>query len=653
MGLLRVIATMRTTMARQRYFQFLLTFAILLVTATSQSDLLAEEIAAGTAARGAVLGSAYDSISQSFIGQGCITGDPEPVGLAVGKASFENSLEERTASDQLGFTAGGRARFGAVKTSAAASFFRSMKSNSYSVSAIWTSEYNLEKIKIRNPKLTDIGKTVQGNSDLWRRTCGDQYVDEIVRGARLFFSVKVDFSSRERKEQFEARFQISGAAYSATATLQKASEEFSRDAKVTVSVLQLGGDVSKFTNVFPNNSEGRSVFVSCTLGDFSKCAEFIQNALNYATNATTGIGSQLKDSRFPNHISYITADYSAVGINFNDTKGLLETARQVRAKLSQHLEKSLQIASTIETLLSVQTSPILRAAIIRQKEANDENMVRIAVAADRCFDYQGECGDILKSFVLREIDEAALELPPAPKASIRIMTTSDGVLSRGATTNIFGKDSLPFKTFVQKTCVEVNKRLSIFGDDCEVEGYASEDTFISYGWPSGVGVSVVLYVEGVGLRKADIRFEGTSLQQIDLEMSSRKDDGRKGRDFAVLVIRTNRSQPGWLDINFGYLRHKLAGMIKHGDGRYYVRVDDAFGRIFDFDLAREKFFSEEKLFEAPRYVHRIVHFQHMHRWWDPDSPGTLISGNRPWSMIGSGKQLWRADREFGKLDLLP
>jgi len=246
-----------------------------------------------TSSRQAILGSAYNSKKQEFAGQSCIAGNSVPTGTATGTFSFDQSLSESQASQQLGFGAGGRARFGAVEASASAQFMRNAASSAYSLSSVWVSEYKLPTQKLNAPKPNEIGRALAQNDDRWVETCGDEYVGEITYGARLFFSIRVDFSSTEEKQSFQAQFALSGPLFSANANLQQASQQFSKNAKVTVSALQFGGDVSKVTGLFADGDAGRAGFVQCTLGSFSSCADVISAALKYATSTTTGFPSQI------------------------------------------------------------------------------------------------------------------------------------------------------------------------------------------------------------------------------------------------------------------------------------------------------------------------------------------------------------------------
>jgi hypothetical protein len=74
----------------------------------------------------------------------------------------------------------------------------------------------------------------------------------------------------------------------------------SKDVRVSIGILQLGGDVSQISNVFnvEANQEQRSAFVECTLGTFDKCSFVLDQALAYATGSS--------DSAFPKQLERFT-----------------------------------------------------------------------------------------------------------------------------------------------------------------------------------------------------------------------------------------------------------------------------------------------------------------------------------------------------------
>jgi hypothetical protein len=171
--------------------QFLLAIAILWSCLAAAAD---DEIVTTMSRGSAALGGAYQKDKEAFVGQECVTGDKEFVGASNSSFSLTQSMTESQLADDLGFSAGGRGRFGVVEASASADFFSKSVSNSFSTSSIYSATYNFraQKLKLKTPTLlTDIGAAVKNNDDRWNATCGNGYVAEILSGAKLFFSIVV------------------------------------------------------------------------------------------------------------------------------------------------------------------------------------------------------------------------------------------------------------------------------------------------------------------------------------------------------------------------------------------------------------------------------------------------------------------------------
>ncbi|HEX7678330.1 MAG TPA: hypothetical protein VF713_09410, partial [Thermoanaerobaculia bacterium] len=152
---------------------------------------VASDVDASTANRTAVIGTGYQSEKQLMSGK-CLDASTTWTGQPTSTFNFSQSLTEQQASNELGVSLGGRARFGVVETSATANFMRSAVSNKYSVSAVWLSDYRLPTQKLlaqpNSQLLSPVGRAVDGNDERWAETCGDEYVEEITKGAKLFFS---------------------------------------------------------------------------------------------------------------------------------------------------------------------------------------------------------------------------------------------------------------------------------------------------------------------------------------------------------------------------------------------------------------------------------------------------------------------------------
>ncbi|MCG7518563.1 hypothetical protein [Ruegeria sp. Ofav3-42] len=68
---------------------------------------------------------------------------------------------------------------------------------------------------------------------------------------------------------------------------------------------------------------------------------------------------------------------------------------------------------------------------------------------------------------------------------------------------------------------------------------------------------MALYIEGVALTEAEIFFENVALGTVPQKDSPGSFQGKFGDEFAVIVVRTTRSNPGWLDVDIPKLREEL------------------------------------------------------------------------------------------------
>jgi hypothetical protein len=627
------------------------------------------EIVAATSSRTADPASAYDSEHQEFVGQACLQKKYHPTGNEKASGQLQLLNSETATDDQLGFSAGGHARFGVVSASAEARFSREARSNAFSVSATWVSEYKLLSYKVDSDSgLNQIGKDVQNDPTRWKKTCGDEYVDEIVRGARLFFSIRIDFASKDIKQDFSAKFSIAGPMASAQGTMQQASQQFSRDSKVIVSALQVGGDAAKFTGLFPQTVDGRASFVSCTLGEFSKCQEVIQAALKYATDIKDGFPSQLSDKANPSYLVYLTAPYSALGIFPKYSPELTELAEKYRSDIHDKFEKELQTASLIDSLLAVDSTPELKQRVSGEQQKNKRNLIALVNAGNICYDEIAKCAQAHDALVLEQLDANALELPPPPTASFRYMSSLGEVSSKENSIILMsGGDDPVLSAWLKDNSEKIlavpagyastmgfvnGKGFEIYhiaslnlpikqsgeaeqqwdricshqsGQACKFSSYYKDQIRLE----AHSNASVVLYIEGTKLRDATLYFQGKQLARVVLNTESRRGDHRYSEAAAAIVVATNRMNDDWWDVNIDKETVEMSKSRKAGDGIFYVTVRDGFGRERRFDLAyRAWFVVTRNILENqsdPKEVKIFVHKRD--RWWAQDFSGTKLSGD--------------------------
>jgi hypothetical protein len=525
----------------------------------------AADINAITSSKNALIGSAYRSDRQDFPGEGCVAGDTVSSGTSTSNFTFQNSISETQASKELGLQAGGRARFGVIEASLSANFLQNSVSSAYSVSAIWLSDYVLPTDKLTRTHPSDIGEALVKNFERWKTTCGDEAVVEITRGAKLFFSIRIDFKSKEQKQAFEARFSISGPLASANATLKQATRDFSRDTQITISGFQQGGDVSKLTGVFNNNAQGITNFVQCTLGDLEKCQAVVGSALSYASDTANGFPSQIAPGAKPGGapLVYRTSPYKDLGIYLGDYPFLAEVIQQSRASLQEAFERQFKYFILIRRLSTFGLNRDRAQLLDQQRAIVDTNVTNVLATSKVCYETPEECPTAVMKLKLGLIDETALELPPLPVASYRILTPEEGLWPRDRSV---GAMQSAYKT------AQLHSALS---------------NVISNLTPNGIA-SAVLSISGVGLRDANFKFEDTAIKSVPLTVAGGLSPEKHGEDSAMIVVDTTRGNPGWRDVSLPEELRKLQEKITKADGIFYFSVHDEFGREtrFDFQYVR-------------------------------------------------------------------
>ena len=547
------------------------------------------------------LGSSYDFDREIFIGGGCVQGKIVHDGISHATFSFDQTLSKKAVEDQLGFTIGGKARFGTVNVSTAATFMKNSISSAYSISAVWLSEYHLPSDLLEEVDTSSVGNRLFTDYGKWTKTCGDAYVGEIIRGAKLFFSIRVDFSSLEAKKSFEAEFNLSGKLYSASATLKTASSKYSRDAKITISALQIGGDVTQLTGVFGDTDTSSLRIVKCGLGDFDQCASVIEQALTYATQK---MPTQLKTGHgVPAPLAYRVIPYSAAGIYPNENRISEDQLKRQRRSLGEEFEKQLRLSVTVERLLDLVLDNSFRTKLIGQKQLIDENLENISEAAKISFDEPEKTTNALALLKVTPVDTSVFILPPLPTAEFRLSTTIKGILSRQESVDSMAKDA----PLLYSIDTNITTRPYLVSD----VKFPNDE------------VSAVLYVRGQALKHAEIYFVNRLLSTIPLRKSEAKFPEKIGNDFATIVTATTRTYPGWQDVDIDKLRKELANAdLPTADGMFYVLIVDEFGRKVKFDICH----SGWGVTEGDNNTKFGTYTEYID-WWDPNSNGT--NGQRP------------------------
>ncbi len=599
----------------------------LLITKINAQNL---EVSALTAVEGVVLGSAYNSNMESFIGQSCITGQIVSTGSTQATFAFNQISNELQLKKELGLSANARAKFGVYSGKASVDFFKKSIGTEYSISTIWVSNYQFQSKKLELTKKTELGKQLENNFERWNNTCGDYYVNEITYGGKLFFSIRIDFQSKEELSKFKANFSISGPLYGASASLELASKEISRNSKITIIGMQVGGDISKLTQVFGSASGDNIKFVECTLGDITKCTELISNAIRYASNTVDGFPSQLGSEAIPgpSPISYNLSHINSAGIYPNDFKELTKIIKNAREKISMEFDKQYLYSIQLSRLLENNKGNTSRLeSLISENTKVEKNIKNLINAATICYDSPNDCySEMISTFEkIEKFDENVFALPPLAKAEFRLFSTKRGLWTREESvrtmldTFYFDKENRRFLT--KEKLLEFNPDYFITNKS----GVFFPSTLPLVAQNINDDISVVLFIFGKDLYQANLFFENVDLSKyellnenpelrkmvkIPLKIYENAFKEKYNSDGTIIVVRSTRSILGWEDINTALIRDQLRdGDYKRAEGVFYLEVEDFYGRKVTFDLEHHKWMTPEG--------YSIVSYN----WWDVASAG--------------------------------
>ncbi len=361
-----------------------------------------------------MLGQGYINERQDLVGE-CLTGEPVFEGSPEASVLYTSSISEQQLASELGVSVGGKARLGLISAGASASFFNASRSDAYSISAIYTGTYFFKNRIFKNPQLKPEYKNyVDGlNSEKWREACGEEFVVQQSLGAKLFFSIRIDFLSEQERSSFAANFSFDAPFASVNTSVSQAMSGLSKRTRVTINVLQVGGKVDRITEIFrakvgtDENSEGTSKayrFVQCSSGQLEQCKSVLEQAISYATDTRNGFPSQISPDFLSNPqsdggpavLSSITRSYKAANVFFD-----------VTAELNQQMKLSRQLISKIYESAYTQYNQvrrIVRSGIIRLSAAQRERFTemetylfsalqRITESSLRCYQYPKQCGD--------------------------------------------------------------------------------------------------------------------------------------------------------------------------------------------------------------------------------------------------------------------
>ena len=241
-----------------------------------QSDPSNDPPLLGSPRRSGEVGQGYDSINRTIQPMYCIQPASGGSWREVGLPSSTISMTLQSDREKLARSIGIDVEISYGIASAAASFFRETESDDFSVAYVFGGTMDFKDVQVSGNY--EINPLLQNADPVeWYRLCGDSYIQSIRRGAGIYAGLRFHFSSRSEKQQFQSKFKISGGL-SASAALQAAKQVSQQNVAVTVTALQVGGDVTQLTRALSGADAA-----SCSLGDVSQCLRYLNTIESYAS----------------------------------------------------------------------------------------------------------------------------------------------------------------------------------------------------------------------------------------------------------------------------------------------------------------------------------------------------------------------------------
>ncbi len=383
----------------------------------------------------AVLGEGYNTKNEDFVGE-CVTGTVEFVGIPEATLNYSKVLESKQLSDELGFSVGGKARYGVVEGSMSAKFASEASSNNYSEVTIFSAKYHFKNKKLKYEGLTNVGKQAKGFGDNnnfvgenWVTTCGHEYVEQIKLGAAIYVSAKIEFSNKAAKESFKAKFEVKGPVFEASGDFTKEAKSFGSSASISIQAYQLGGDVSRLGDIFGGNenlidSSGKKIhaLLVCSMANPEPCLQILSSAIEYATNTDdpNSFPNQIKNIDLnspigPAELAYLTSPYADLSL-IPPPAIISEGIKVARDELSFEFEKNFTYRNRVRAL---KTGP-MRLSKRQQKNIEDIdkdiaiNLEIIQETAFICYTDLDNCVEAVSNAKqkLKTINEEDLEIFP-------------------------------------------------------------------------------------------------------------------------------------------------------------------------------------------------------------------------------------------------
>ncbi len=242
------------------------------------------------------LSDGFDSRTGISKGDSCMAGSHDPKSMHISNQRsvihFTSATDTSTVSSMIGASLSGKADFGVFSSSFNASYSRETNDTRQDMNfTYWQSQnadVSFDVAALGNSALTPDARQILeqgGGLNDFHKVCGDSFIKSAQIGSILLANVAVHFENSSDKTTFQAS--IKGKALSiggVSAAIDNMKEQFKGSYRIDVSAMQLGGDTTKFGQVFASHmsDKGNYAITDCAEGDFKRCDEMINDVLTYA-----------------------------------------------------------------------------------------------------------------------------------------------------------------------------------------------------------------------------------------------------------------------------------------------------------------------------------------------------------------------------------
>ncbi len=232
----------------------------------------------------------------------------------------------------------------------------------------------------------------------WEKTCGHEFVEQVVQGASLYISIKLEFSTKASKTSFDAQFSLSGPMFEVGGKLNIASQQFGKTASLSIQAYQLGGDVAKLSQALNaslgDKPEIKAIAV-CSMDNPDACLKLLNGAIKYATDEfpnqiNPALGTD--NPAGPADLIYITKPWSDLAL-YPPPAIIADGVRVAREDLSFQFERNLKYRNRVKALLNgpMRLSPAQQTKIEHIDVTVSDNLSLINDAANICYSQMDRC----------------------------------------------------------------------------------------------------------------------------------------------------------------------------------------------------------------------------------------------------------------------